>query len=662
MAFNINSSINMKSINKVSSVANNVAFKDKFYDDVEKGTYAEIDYSDAAGIDIQEGIEAAEKAREDRIKREQEEARRKAEEARLKLEQERQAKLDQLEDLYKQRDDNNGLFHPFKEAEIEEKIRKLENELSVPHKPDGWESFCDTCEDAAATAVSFVDTAIDTTATFGLSVVEGVVDVGETIVDGAVQVGGGLIAYGVSAFDEEAGAAMKKGIQDFVAYDASGAFYDAAVDLAGIDEDIAYGWAHTAGNITGQVAGYAAITVFTGGAGTMALSGLAAAGSTAETAYANGASFDEAMVASTINGIVGAAAGKGMDKLGAFAKGATSLKGVMGYAAGGVAIGATEPFVNTVVEYNTYGNNNGQSYLDYMDASGGWTKVGIGAGAGGLSIGAQSFKGYKVNSDYIDKVVDGKTSDYVWDTAKSMNAGKKFRDLDKTTQQQLMDKVDLNSDAYKLKKAEYENIAKDTIHSVVDLDASGKLKNGYDSTKVMKGIQEDIPQEAYLKSKVVDDWRASFEPDAAGKAEVYLFQDSSNSYAVSDGVVGRPPSSATTGVGDGGAFVMTKSQYEKLLADRTIFDANGKCIDTDKLGKELGGVKFSGTPVSVKQTVDVNSIELPRGNNQGAFLGEWRPGGKTSGGVVEGVVPQNFTSGSSKGTTISGTTVQLTTH
>ena len=397
MAFNINSSINMKSINKVSSIANNVAFKDKFYDDVEKGTYEEIDYSDAAGIDIQEGIEAANKAREDRIKREQEEARRKAEEARLKLEQERQAKLDKLNDLYKQRDDNNGLFHPFKEAEIEEKIRKLEKELAVPHKPDGWESFCDTCEDAAATAVSFVETAIDTTATFGLSVVEGVVDVGETIVDGAVQVGGGLIAYGVSAFDEEAGAAMKKGIQDFVAYDASKKFYDTAVDLAGIDEDIAYGWAHTAGNITGQVAGYAAITVFTGGAGTMALSGLAAAGSTAETAYANGASFDEAMVASTINGIVGAAAGKGMDKLGAFAKGATSLKGVMGYAAGGVAIGATEPFVNTVVEYNTYGNNNGQSYLDYMDASGGWTKVGIGAGAGGVSIGVQAYKGYKSN-------------------------------------------------------------------------------------------------------------------------------------------------------------------------------------------------------------------------------------------------------------------------
>lgn len=248
--------------------------------------------------------------------------------------------------------------------------------------------------------------------TFGSSVVIGVVDVGETIVDGAVQIVGGGASYVVSWIDEESGQSMKDGVQDFVSYDASGKLYDGFVEWADINDEIAYGWAHTAGNMIGSVAGYAAITYFTGGTATILLSGAAAAGSTAEAAYANGASFDEAMIASSINFTVGAAAGAGMDKLGAVAKGATSLKGVAGFAGGGAVIGAAEPFANTVVEYFTYGNDNGQSYLDYMNESGGWTKVGMGAAAGGLSIGAQAYGGYKTHgyksqfNDNMDSLAD----------------------------------------------------------------------------------------------------------------------------------------------------------------------------------------------------------------------------------------------------------------
>lgn len=72
MAFNINSTINMKSINKVGNITNNTAFKDKFYDDVEKGTYEKIDYNIEADINVEKGIETAAKVTEERIKKEEE--------------------------------------------------------------------------------------------------------------------------------------------------------------------------------------------------------------------------------------------------------------------------------------------------------------------------------------------------------------------------------------------------------------------------------------------------------------------------------------------------------------------------------------------------------------------------------------------------------------
>ena len=223
MSFNINSSINMKSINKVSSIVNNVAFKDKFYDDVEKGTYAEIDYSNEAGIDIQEGIEAADKAREDRIKREQEEAR-------LKLEQERQAKIDKLNDLYKQRDDNNGLFHPIKEAEIEAEILKMEKELGVEHKPDGFEKACDVVKSTGATIV------VGTT-----SVVSGIVDLGESAVDGCIWLGGTVVSGGARLVGADDFAnKVEQGTMDAIAYDATAeinkAFYEGTALGRAIDD------------------------------------------------------------------------------------------------------------------------------------------------------------------------------------------------------------------------------------------------------------------------------------------------------------------------------------------------------------------------------------------------------------------------------------------
>lgn len=263
-------------------------------------------------------------------------------------------------------------------------------ESSDSAKSAAWNKLLDIAETTGATAV-----------TFFASAVEGIADVGESIVDGAVQVVGGIVSYIVKQFDEDAGNAMQEDIQEFVSTDWTGKGYDAFVNAVGIEEEIAYGFAHTAGNLVGQVAGYAAISMIPGAgpALTAAIGGSAAAGSAAEAAYANGATFDEAMIVSSTAFAAGAFAGAASNQVGTLAKGATTLKGVAGYTASGAAVGMAEPLINSTVEYLTYGNNDGQSYSEFMKETGGWQKVAMGAAAGGISTGRQAYEGYKLQND-----------------------------------------------------------------------------------------------------------------------------------------------------------------------------------------------------------------------------------------------------------------------
>jgi hypothetical protein len=363
--------------------------------------------------------------------------------------------------------------------------------------------------------------------------------------------------------------------------------------------------------------------------------------------------------------------------------GATTLKEVGKYTLAGAGMGIVEPTVNYTTQYLTYANDqvdeNGNplydNYLDYMATSGYLFEAGVGSLIGAGSTGGKALKNYiKFQSisgagAYIDKVVGKKTSDAVWDYAKQQyelkNGKGSFGALSDAERAKLLSEVDTSTEAFTLKQKEYEQIARDTINSIIELESSGKLKPGYTAEDVLKMIEDGVPQENYLTQQAIDEWKAAWKPDANNNVEVYCFQDSSNSYALKNGTIGRPPNGTSTTInpaGDGGAFVMTKDQYDAILANRKIFDANGNCIDKKALSEALGGVEFFGNPVSIKQTVPMSSVEMPMGNNQGSFLGDWRPGGRTSGGVIEGVVPQNFTPESSAGTTTPGTSVTIKQH
>lgn len=282
--------------------------------------FSEIDYSDTAlaenNFDLNKGIvdaiisteqekqaelerirqEAARKAEEERI-----EALRLAEEYRKKQEEERQAKLDYLEKLYNDREDNNGIFHPDKEKKIENEILKLENELGVPHRSDGWEKFVSNpVEYVAATTVTFV-----------ASVGEGILSVGEDILDGGAMLVGGVLSYGVSIFDPDKAVSMQNGIKKFVQTDLSATAYDSFVSAVGIDEDIAYGWAHNAGEFLGEAGATIALQALPGGTAVMtAAHGLKGMGDAAQKNFDKNpdATFSQVFSSSLGSGIIEASA------------------------------------------------------------------------------------------------------------------------------------------------------------------------------------------------------------------------------------------------------------------------------------------------------------------------------------------------------------------
>ena len=356
MGFNINSSVNLKSIGKVGNNYNNTAFKDKFYGDADQYTYDEIDYSNDAGIDVESGKAAAEQAKIDRIKREEEEAR-------LKAEEERNAKLAELDDLYRQRDENNGFLHPIKEKEIEDAILKLEGELNVPHNPDGWEKTCDVVVSTGATIV-----------VGATSVASGGVKLVEHGVDGGIWVGGTVVsgtARLVGADDFAEG--VENLTMDAIAFDATGALNDAFYNGVGkgindasylkYDSDIAKGIQNGSEKVI-YFAGATAATVVTGGAAApLFLGGFAiGAGESAEEKFQDTENRDYwgSAAGIGIDGVVGGIEAVGMGKSGAAAyKGiqtisSIGLSGTKEAVKAGLSNMGKETFKNT---FKTYGKD-----------------------------------------------------------------------------------------------------------------------------------------------------------------------------------------------------------------------------------------------------------------------------------------------------------------
>ncbi len=177
-----------------------------------------------------------------------------------------------------------------------------------------------------------------------------------------------------------------------------------------------------------------------------------------------------------------------------------------------------------------------------------------------------------------------------------------------------------------------DEVARNTIDTIDQQFRDGAFRDGYTPDDVMRMIRSDADPRTYYTDEYYAAWQSKWNP-VDGRAEVCIIQTTGgkgcfNSSPYMNGNVGRGE----------GAFVMPASEYERILSECKMPDGS---INRTLLGQKLGGVDVSsGDVVLIRQTVDIDQIEMPKGSLDGSFIGDWIPGGQTSGGLTEGLVPQ----------------------
>lgn len=254
------------------------------------------------------------------------------------------------------------------EGQINEQLSYIDQAIRQSEQNIEWDEM------------SIFEKGLQYTRAFFASTVFGLVDVGESIYDGMAMLTGFLLG------DQEAYAELVKA-------DFSEAAYSWWANNTGINDNAAYSLAHDAGNMLGNVVGYAALSLVPGGAyvtGTLAL--LAALGSASERALNNGATFNQAFWIGMGSGALGLVSGVWSNNFTSSLKNKVydSLWGVGLDALKGGTIGTIEPMLNSVLEYSVYAKDlkdeNGEllykNDFDYYAKSGTFINMLTGAGAG----------------------------------------------------------------------------------------------------------------------------------------------------------------------------------------------------------------------------------------------------------------------------------------
>ena len=293
--------------------------------------------------------------------------------------------------------------------------------LSVEEQQDQIDNFRD--EVIKYQKMSWYEKVLKNTGAFVGGAANGLANVVESVVDGDATLKSAYVLYATpvgplmsvaSYFQEQSGVAKedtfvgkyKEKVKDFVSKNWVDDACEGIVEKYGMNKYIWKGKCYTTGKTVGTMAGYTGLSFIPGGpVVTGVVTGLAAAGDAAETAYNNGASYDQGVVAAGVAGGVGFISGVGLDKIRGASKLVTTKAGVLGYTLLGSGTAMSEPVVNAVAQYNLYAKNqideNGNkvynNFGDYFKKSGGLQSTFMAAGIGGASILPSAVKNYKTN-------------------------------------------------------------------------------------------------------------------------------------------------------------------------------------------------------------------------------------------------------------------------
>src|SRR5690606_14133293 len=175
---------------------------------------------------------------------------------------------------------------------------------------------------------------------------------------------------------------------------------------------------------------------------------------------------------------------------------------------------------------------------------------------------------------------------------------------------------DFGKDAAKLAKFDANPKLVDAWKKMDQLGADEALRRNpgtLDALSKTKGSRPD--PSTYLSQKYIDGHLAKFDDGAVR----FTSREAFDKYGT---------------IGPVGGFVMPRSEFDKLLKET---NKNLREVEK-KLGLKEGYLGDDDTMILLIEKQDLNGIRMPSGNEGGADLDLWLPGGKTSGGVSEAVM------------------------
>lgn len=263
-------------------------------------------------------------------------------------------------------------------------------------------------------------------------------------------------------------------------------------------------------------------------------------------------------------------------------------------------------------------------------------------------------------SEYIEDVIDYNVK---WDVDKQVSASLKtnfeevginFDKLDDGLKNKLTncESFEFDIDGVKYKSEDfYSGIDRDKWTNAAMVKYTKKAIAVYDEVQyriidgVLGGELADSNINMYLSNTVVTDtkkimtpeayknWKSIFNPDGNDMCEVVVLQQSQK------GANGMVSYGGNLG-GKQGAFVMPKSEYDKLLKNPEIFDqTTGKIINKTELSNALGAVPISDNMIAISTKVHIDDIKIPDASHPNAYFGDFIPGGRNV-ATQEGIIPQ----------------------
>jgi len=197
----------------------------------------------------------------------------------------------------------------------------------------------------------------------------------------------------------------------------------------------------------------------------------------------------------------------------------------------------------------------------------------------------------------------------------SINKTPSFDDLPGAQQRKLIEDLSLSPDDDLIKALGKNNELIDTWKKMDNLNADDAIRRNPGAIEALNKPWKQRPEpETYLEPGYLSNHRQIFQDDivrVTSQAKIDEF--------------------GTLGPKD--AFVMTRTEYNAIIQEH----GRNLRVFEEKLGFETGSLSDDTIFVGIKRQ-DLSEIKMPTGNESGANLAKWIPGGKTSGEVFEGIV------------------------